>query len=73
MAKAISLCLLDQQRQLTMYWGKDRGEEMGAVGRNILRKVKGNQKINAGHAQLSQGLGGELDGAGEAQEGVGGG
>eukprot|EP00969_Alexandrium_andersonii_P325168 14367770-Alexandrium_andersonii.AAC.1 len=32
-----------------MNWGKDHGEEMVAVGGDVLRKVKGNQKINAGH------------------------
>eukprot|EP00969_Alexandrium_andersonii_P320874 14179364-Alexandrium_andersonii.AAC.1 len=49
MAKAIFLCLLDQQRQLTMGWGRDYGMEVLAVGGNILRKVKGNPKINTGH------------------------
>eukprot|EP00969_Alexandrium_andersonii_P369238 15474668-Alexandrium_andersonii.AAC.1 len=49
MAKAIFLCLLGQQRQLTIHWGKDHGKEMVTVGDDILRKVKGNPKINTGH------------------------
>eukprot|EP00969_Alexandrium_andersonii_P161894 7156167-Alexandrium_andersonii.AAC.1 len=44
MAKAIFLCLLDQQRQLTIHWGKDHGKEMITVGDDILRKAKGNPR-----------------------------
>eukprot|EP00969_Alexandrium_andersonii_P286425 12661961-Alexandrium_andersonii.AAC.1 len=49
MAKAISLCLLDQQRKLTRAWVKDHGRGMITVGDAILRQVKGMQEINAGH------------------------
>eukprot|EP00969_Alexandrium_andersonii_P035693 1563601-Alexandrium_andersonii.AAC.1 len=49
MAKAIFLCLLDQQRKLTRAWGRGHGKEMITVGSTILHQVKGVQEVNAGH------------------------